>query len=250
MSLTPEKEVSPDVRSEVFSLHGRDDSPEPQPEESVSKKKEIPPSADESLNKSVEMSADSVLEARKRKFESIMPIDPLTANKKIKLTRVKKESSTSKSVNDKVKVVANKYIEDIEYANAYKFQNLEESVDAESVSFEDYVQVRLESEPEVEKERTSRKKKKKDKKLYRLGKLKKGDLPLSERITKEKVKKRPDIVSDSGDNVEAVVEDLTADEEGDLRTELSRRRAERLNRAVPIQSARLLQSAFRGVVTE
>lgn len=51
------------------------------------------------------------------------------------------------------------------------------------------------------------------------------------------------------EDTDGALDDLV-DEEADLRTELSRRRAERLNRTVPIQSARLLQSAFKGVVNE
>lgn len=77
------------------------------------------------------------------------------------------------------------------------------------------------------------------------------DAALAGRIVKEKKCKKkkemtPELVKDE---VETVVEEVV-DEEADLRTELSRRRAERLNRTVPIQSARLLQSAFKGVVNE
>ncbi|XP_017888254.1 uncharacterized protein LOC108629855, partial [Ceratina calcarata] len=102
-----------------------------------------------------------------------------------------------------------------------------------------------------EKERSSKKKKKRDKELYQVGKLK-SELPLSERIGKDKkCKKRKDHISDgSSEDMEAIFEDLVVDKESDLRTELSRRRAERLNRTVPIQSARLVQSAFKGVVNE
>ena len=67
------------------------------------------------------------------------------------------------------------------------------------------------------------------------------------RIGKDKkCKKRKDIISDGpSEDVDAIFEDITVDEESDLRTDLSRRRAERLNRTVPIQSARLVQSAFK-----
>jgi hypothetical protein len=45
-------------------------------------------------------------------------------------------------------------------------------------------------------------------------------------------------------------ESLSIDDRGDLRMELSRRRAERLNKLLPMQSTRLLQSAFQEVVNE
>lgn len=103
-----------------------------------------------------------------------------------------------------------------------------------------------------EKDKSSKKRKKRDKELYQVGKLKVGELPLSERIGKDKkCKKRRETAPDGPANdMDAMFEDITIDEEGDLRAELSRRRAERLNRTVPIQSARLVQSAFKGVVNE
>ncbi|KAK0165756.1 hypothetical protein PV328_004250 [Microctonus aethiopoides] len=218
-----------------------------------------------SHKETMETTNDPVLEARKRKFESTRPIDPVNDNKKIKLCR-KELSSTTKLFKIMERIVEmdsptrnTREISENEYElpeaelcldDNYDFDELEEHVSSESASA-NAVTICVEEPPvKIEKERV-KKKKKKDKELYQVGKLKSGELPLSERIGKEKkCKKRKEI------NVESVKEDTDGalddlvDEEADLRTELSRRRAERLNRTVPIQSARLLQSAFKGVVNE
>lgn len=135
----------------------------------------------------------------------------------------------------------------------YEFEELERAENASPSAITSSINTCIEIEPQkVEKEKPSKKRKKRDKELYQVGKLK-NELPLSERIGKEKkCKKRKEIVADgpSDDMVDTMFEDTAIDEEGDLRTELSRRRAERLNRTVPIQSARLVQSAFKGVVNE
>ncbi|XP_076239995.1 uncharacterized protein LOC143182688 isoform X2 [Calliopsis andreniformis] len=209
--------------------------------------------------------SDPVLEARRRKFESTRPIDPINVNKKIKLS---KKENTSKKIESleggepqsantrKMNKVAEDYdIQDTDLCldTHYDFEEFEESMENTSpIAITSSVNSCIDVEPQkVEKERTSKKKKKRDKELYQVGKLK-SELPLSERIGKDKkCKKRKDVISDGpSEDVDAIFEDITVDEESDLRTELSRRRAERLNRTVPIQSARLVQSAFKGVVNE
>lgn len=212
-----------------------------------------------------------MLEARRRKFESTKPIDPIHDNKKIKLgkrdcsskARVATTEGTLLQTIDSPKLRKTHKIVEEDYPDVeesdlcltddYVYDVLEEVASDESSSH-NTVEMCVEMLPvKVEKERT-KKKKKRDKEIYQVGKLK-GELPLSERIGKEKkCKKRKDRVLtpvESSPEQETVVEDLAIDEEeADLRTELSRRRAERLNRAAPIQSARLLQSAFKGVVNE
>lgn len=208
--------------------------------------------------------SDPVLEARRRKFESTRPIDPINVNKKIKLskkenTNKKIEPSEGEAQSANIKKV-NKVTEDYDIQDTdlcldtpYEFEEFEESMENTSpIAITSSANSCIDIEPQkVEKERTSKKKKKRDKELYQVGKLK-SELPLSERIGKDKkCKKRKDVISDGpSEDADAIFEDVTVDEESDLRTELSRRRAERLNRTAPIQSARLVQSAFKGVVNE
>ncbi|XP_076672375.1 uncharacterized protein LOC143371285 isoform X2 [Andrena cerasifolii] len=212
-----------------------------------------------------ETMSDPVLEARRRKFESTKPIDPINVNKKIKLSKKENTNKKAESVEvgepqsgnaRKVNKVTEDYdIQDTDLCidTHYEFEEFEESMENTSpAAITSSVNSCIDVEPQkVEKERISKKKKKRDKELYQVGKLK-NELPLSERIGKDKkCKKRKDIISDGpSEDVDAIFEDITVDEESDLRTELSRRRAERLNRTVPIQSARLVQSAFKGVVNE
>ncbi|XP_017767620.1 PREDICTED: neurofilament heavy polypeptide-like isoform X1 [Eufriesea mexicana] len=213
----------------------------------------------------VDVINDPVLEARRRKFESTRPIDPINANKKIKLN---KKENTNKKVESleggdiqsgNVRKV-NKITEDYDIQETdlcldthYEFEDFEQSMENTSpTAITSSVNSCMDLETQnPEKERSSKKKKKRDKELYQVGKLK-NELPLSERIGKDKkCKKRKDVISDgSSEDMDAIFEDLVVDKESDLRTELSRRRAERLNRTVPIQSARLVQSAFKGVVNE
>lgn len=234
---------------------------------SKAKQRETTASKGGSKDSNETTSNDPVLEARRRKFECNKPIDPIHDNKKIKLS--KRENANKKidvpeepePVNSpkvqKSSKVSDEYEDaaetDLCLTDDYVSEVLEDVVSGES-SPTNTVSVCVDMVPiKVEKER-SKKKKKRDKEIYQVGKLKSGELTLSERIAKEtKCKKRKDRVAspvDSSPERATVVEDLTVDEEGDLRTELSRRRAERLNRAAPIQSARLLQSAFKGVVNE
>ncbi|XP_012242333.1 neurofilament heavy polypeptide isoform X1 [Bombus impatiens] len=208
---------------------------------------------------------DPVLEARRRKFESTKPIDPINANKKIKLNKKENTSKKVESLEEgdiqtgNVRKV-NKITEDYDIQETdlcldthYEFEEFEQSIEnASPIAITSSVNSCLDLETQnPEKERSSKKKKKRDKELYQVGKLK-NELPLSERIGKDKkCKKRKDVISDgSSEDMDAIFEDLVVDKESDLRTELSRRRAERLNRTVPIQSARLVQSAFKGVVNE
>ncbi|KAM0729327.1 hypothetical protein ACS0PU_004681 [Formica fusca] len=215
----------------------------------------------ETAKESVDTISDPVLEARRKKFESTRPIDPVNANKKIKLskkhtTNMKVESSETTEIPLSGRK-ANKTLEefdvqqmDICLAASYEFEEFEEVVENTSPTIiTSSVNTCIDVEPQkTEKEKSMKKKKKRDKELYQVGKLK-SELPLSERIGKDKkCKKRKEIDSEEG--IDAIFEDIAVDEEGDLRTELSRRRAERLNRTVPIQSARLVQSAFKGVVNE
>ncbi|XP_020288665.1 serine/arginine repetitive matrix protein 1-like isoform X2 [Pseudomyrmex gracilis] len=209
----------------------------------------------EIAKESVDAINDPVREARKKKFESTRPIDLIHANKKIKLskkvvTNTKAESSLETEVQlSGVRKAGSKSLEEYDVKetnvfseNAYEFEEFE---GAENTS-PSAVNTRIDIEPKKPMEK-EKKKRKHDKELYQVGKLK-NELPLSERIGKDKkCKKRKEMVSE--ENME-VFEDIAVEEEGDLRAELSRRRAERLNRTVPMQSARLLQSAFKGVVNE
>ncbi|XP_012276733.1 serine/arginine repetitive matrix protein 1 isoform X2 [Orussus abietinus] len=223
-------------------------------------------------------SSDPVLEARRRKFESARPIDPLLANKKIKLS--KRESTTVPVVPSEAtepsSAPRNPSKVRTKVKAAAKATGSEKVLDrdASSLPGQDGAPEDEAGPVDVEpvrsaKERTSKKKKKKDKELYQAVRPK-HELPLSERIGKEKKcrKRKEPAASTTPEDVELSEEadvtfenettsatleasaDSTVDEDGDLRAELSRRRAERLNRAVPIQSARLLQSAFKGVVNE
>lgn len=216
----------------------------------------------EITKESVDTISDPVLEARRKKFESTRPIDPINANKKIKLskkhtTNAKVESSEGTEIQLTNARRANKTIEEYDVQEMdlclevnYELEECEEAMENTSPSaFTSTISTCIEAEPQkTEKEKPSKKKKKRDKELYQVGKLK-NELPLSERIGKDKkCKKRKDIIAEP--EMDAIFEDITVDEEGDLRAELSRRRAERLNRTVPIQSARLVQSAFKGVVNE
>lgn len=220
------------------------------------------PTTMEMTKESVDTISDPVLEARRKKFESTRPIDPVNANKKIKLskkhtTSVKVEPSEGTDIQLTGARRANKTVEkyDVQEMDLclevnYELEECEEAMENTSPSaFTSTINTCIDAEPQkTEKEKSLKKKKKRDKELYQVGKLK-NELPLSERIGKDKkCKKRKDIVAES--DMDAIFEDITIEEEGDLRTELSRRRAERLNRTVPIQSARLVQSAFKGVVNE
>lgn len=205
---------------------------------------------------------DPVLEARRKKFESTRPIDPVNANKKIKLCKkrtanAKVESAETMDVQLSGAKKANKTAEEynvqetnLTLESAYEFEEFEEVMENTSPGgISAPVNTCIDVEPpKIEKEKSTKKKRKRDKELYQVGKLK-SELPLSERIGKDKkCKKRKDMVPQ--EDMDTIFEDMAVEEEGDLRTELSRRRAERLNRAVPIQSARLVQSAFKGVVNE
>ncbi|XP_018401761.1 PREDICTED: serine/arginine repetitive matrix protein 1-like [Cyphomyrmex costatus] len=220
---------------------------------------ERPTMMTEIVKESVDIISDPILEARKKKFESMRPIDPVNANKRIKLSK-KHTTNTKVEPSEKAEIhlsnarKVNKTVEeydtqemDLCLEEDYEFEECEDTMENTSPSTFTST-ISIEAEPQkIEKEKSSKKKKKRDKELYQVGKLK-NELPLSERIGKDKkCKKRKDIVSE---DVDVMFEDITIDEEGDLRAELSRRRAERLNRTLPIQSARLVQSAFKGVVNE
>lgn len=245
----------------------------------VSEKPQEPP-------KEPEPNPDPILEARRRKFESQTPIDPINANKKIKLSNKKEESKkpdfVKLEIKKEVKVEVKKpepveekepevkgrkvdsapeYIDDdddnLGLDASYEFGELEDEVEEEQPEIET-ISTDVSFEEPVTLSQEKKKKKKKDKEIYQVGRLK-GDVPLGgERIVKEKKckKRKVETVVEGSSEVETVFEDAAgggaaaADEEGDLRAELSRRRAERLNRTVPMQSARLLQSAFKGVVKE
>ncbi|KMQ93183.1 serine threonine-protein kinase prp4-like protein [Lasius niger] len=222
---------------------------------------ERPATTIETAKESVDTISDPVLEARRKKFESTRPIDPVNANKKIKLSK-KHTTNTKVESSEGTEIPlggrkANKTVEEFEVqeldlclAAGYEFEEFEEAVENTSPTvITSSVNTCIDVEPQkTEKEKSLKKKKKRDKELYQVGKLK-NELPLSERIGKDKkCKKRKEMVSE--EDVDTVFEDIAVDEEGDLRTELSRRRAERLNRTVPVQSARLVQSAFKGVVNE
>ncbi|XP_032662572.1 serine/arginine repetitive matrix protein 1-like isoform X2 [Odontomachus brunneus] len=225
---------------------------------------ERPVTTVETMKEPVEVINDPVLEARRKKFESTRPIDPVNANKKIKLckkytvsTKVEAPETIEVQLGGirKINKSSDEYdMQDVDLCleTSYEFEELEGADDESPSAITSSISTCIDVEPQkVEKEKPSKKRKKRDKELYQVGKLK-NELPLSERIGKDKkCKKRKDIVSDGpSEDVDAIFEDLAIDEEGDLRAELSRRRAERLNRAVPIQSARLVQSAFKGVVNE
>ncbi|XP_014482675.1 PREDICTED: neurofilament heavy polypeptide-like [Dinoponera quadriceps] len=225
---------------------------------------ERPATTVETTKEPVDAINDPVLEARRKKFESTRPIDPVNANKKIKLC---KKHTASTEMETSTKAIefhltglrkakpSDEYdVQDMDLGleTNYEFEELEEADDASPNAIASSLNTCIDVEPQkAEKEKPSKKRKKRDKELYQVGKLK-NELPLSERIGKDKkCKKRKEIVSDGpSEDVDAIFEDLAIDEEGDLRAELSRRRAERLNRTVPIQSARLVQSAFKGVVNE
>lgn len=241
-------------------------------------KKETLPQKSQIVEAVKEEILDPVLEARKRKFESITPIDPINANKTIKLSNKKEEGKKLTLKQPEVKEVDVKkiivkrtepteIIEDSVEKRRRKVITVEpkdeeldllpeEIYDSESAEEEinEEVEEKIENLEEVcvevQHPINQEKKKKKDKEIYQVGKLK--DLSIAERIAKEKKlkKRKVETVISGTSEIETDLEDVTIDEEGDLRTELSRRRAERLNRAVPIQSARLLQSAFKGVVNE
>ncbi|XP_015120746.1 peptidyl-prolyl cis-trans isomerase CYP95 isoform X2 [Diachasma alloeum] len=253
--LSPRRRRSPKERKrrslspEDPSLHRKENSPlrkNVQNSPEISKK--VKPAKE-----TIEVSSDPVLEARRRKFESTRPIDPITANKKIKLSKKEeiKVETAEPQVNSpkrKAREVIEEYEEvpdeELSLHEEYNFDDLEPVLSDESSGPVMCVEV---APVKVEKERV-KKKKKKDKEIYQVGKMK--DAMLAGRIVKEKkCKKKKELTPEVGEEEGEVVEEAV-DEEADLRTELSRRRAERLNRTVPIQSARLLQSAFKGVVNE
>jgi len=258
------RSISPDNRG-----YARDPSPifkdtamSELPRGKVKQKDEVyerPITMIETAKESVETVNDAILEARRKKFESTRPIDPVNANKKIKLykkhtTSTKVESTETTDIQLSGTKKLNKTIEEYNVQEllkaSYEFENFEEAVkDTLPSAISDSVNTCIDVDlQKTEKEKSMKKKRKRDKELYQVGKMK-SELPLSERIGKDKkCKKRKEMASE--DDVDTIFEDMTIDEEGDLRTELSRRRAERLNRTVPIQSARLVQSAFKGVVNE
>lgn len=207
----------------------------------------------ETAKESADAINDPVREARKKKFESTRPIDPIHANKKIKLSKkvvAKAESPVeAKEVRSSEVRKASKSLEEeyVAHPETFTSENTYEFEDFEGAENTSPSAVNTCTDMEPRKPEKEKKKRKHDKELYQVGKLK-NELPLSERIGKDKkCKKRKETVSE--ENVE-VFEDMAVEEEGDLRAELSRRRAERLNRTVPMQSARLVQSAFKGVVNE
>lgn len=194
------------------------------------------------------VSNDPVLEARRRKFESMRLIDPAKANKKIKLIKNIEHSEKEEDLEESETIEMDARLseeldeeltlnegEDIEL-EPYDYEDPDENVEEQAVLMESV------KEKKLAKDKV-KKKKKKDKELYQVGKLK-----------GEKRKKKHKEVTEEGPSEEtetgAAFEEANASEEGDLRAELSRRRAERLNRVAPVQSARLVQSAFKGVVSE
>nr|XP_050867685.1 serine/arginine repetitive matrix protein 1-like isoform X1 [Vespula vulgaris] len=261
-SVSPDNTLNSLYIKESPPMHKRRLSPESYREKTKQKEEnsekvdsgDVKESTDNTIN-------DSVLEARRRKFESTRPIDPVLANKKIKLSNSNKKTE----VLDRTQTISTKKINkltdddhnirdrDICLDTTYEFEELGDTMENTSpipISSSINSCINVESS-KTEKEKSSKKKKKRDKEIYQVGKLK-SELPLSERIGKDKkCKKRKDIITEvQNEDVDAIFEDIAVDEEGDLRAELSRRRAERLNRSVPIQSARLVQSAFKGVVNE
>ncbi|XP_074113603.1 uncharacterized protein LOC141536775 isoform X2 [Cotesia typhae] len=250
---SPKRRRSPVASLASSNFSGKDNDKDNDKEKESRKKRSRSP---EESKESSEAS-DPVLEARRRKFESTKLIDPVNDNKKIKLSRKADEEDTVEDlkvnleedveegelqeISDEEKVTEGNENEELAedpglcLDESYDLDELEEHVSDEAV-FESV---------KMEKKLKKKKKKKKDKEIYQVGKLK--ELPLSERLgKKKKCKKRKEY---DGKSEEANSEEVV-DEEADLRTELSRRRAERLNRNAPIQSARLLQSAFKGVVNE
>ncbi|XP_043268465.1 serine/arginine repetitive matrix protein 1-like isoform X2 [Venturia canescens] len=270
-SITPEETANVNYKRETASPLRKNLPSSPDNTRSKPKSKDSLVSTSSGSKDNTETTNDPVLEARRRKFESTKPIDPINDNKKIKLGKrdcpsKARVNPTEETVQQSVespkfrkthKIIEDDYSDiaepDLCLTDDYVYDVLEDVVSDESSS-RNTLEMCIEMLPvKVEKER-SKKKRKRDKEIYQVGKLK-GELPLSERIGKEKkCKKRKDRVPtpvESSPEQETIVEDLPVDEEeADLRTELSRRRAERLNRAAPIQSARLLQSAFKGVVNE
>lgn len=261
------RSVSPDNSTGLLRFDTRESSPTPEVVRTKAKQKEETyerPTIMEGNKEPADTINDPILEARRKKFESTRPIDPVNANKKIKLckkhtTNAKTESLIGNEIESNTVRKVNKITEEYNIQETglcvettYEFEELEgtENTSPDAVTSSVNACIDVESQ-QTEKEKPSKKKKKRDKELYQVGKLK-NELPLSERIGKDKkCKKRKELVSDDpNEDVDAIFEDITIEEEGDLRTELSRRRAERLNRTVPIQSARLVQSAFKGVVNE
>lgn len=269
-SITPEKRTSNSPQRKNPLL----DEKKPEIEKGKTKKENLPQKFQIIETVKEEPILDPVLEARKRKFESITPIDPINANKTIKLSNKKEENKrlsikksevkevdvkkiivkrqepteiVEESVEKKRKIITSERKDqeiDLLYDETYDSENIEEINEEDGEIVQNVGEVCLEVHV-----LNQEKKKKKDKEIYQVGKLK--DLSISERMAKEKkIKKRKmETAMEGTSEIEPQLEDVV-DEEGDLRTELSRRRAERLNRAVPIQSARLLQSAFKGVVNE
>ncbi|XP_043472050.1 serine/arginine repetitive matrix protein 1-like isoform X2 [Leptopilina heterotoma] len=269
-SASPEKRGNSPLKKNLTDEKKTSELDKPKPKKETLPQKSQPEVKEEQI-------LDPILEARKRKFESITPIDPINANKTIKLSNKKEESKKLTLKQPEVKEVDVKKIivkrteptepmeesvekrrrkvitlepkdeeEDLLPEEIYDSESIEEETNEEvEEKIQNVEEVCLEVHP-INQE----KKKKKDKEIYQVGKLK--DLSIAERISKEKKlkKRKVETVISGTSEIETDLEDVTIDEEGDLRTELSRRRAERLNRAVPIQSARLLQSAFKGVVNE
>lgn len=262
-SVSPENTVNVLYVRDSPLIHKRRSSPEINREKG--KQKEENSDKIESCDVTKEANetiSDPVLEARRRKFKSTRPIDPIHANKKIKLSNASKKTEVSdrteaiistKKVNKLTEDDYNIRDRDLCLDTSYEFEELEDRMENTSpIPISSSVNSCISVETSKgEKKRSSKKKKKRDKEIYQAGKLK-SELPLSERIGKDKkCKKRKDIISEvQNEDVDAIFEDIAVDEEGDLRAELSRRRVERLNRSVPIQSARLVQSAFKGVVNE
>ncbi|KAI4481251.1 hypothetical protein M0802_014008 [Mischocyttarus mexicanus] len=263
-SASPENNLNSIYLRESPPMHKRRSSPESY-REKIKQKEDNSEKIDtsdvkESTNNTIN---DPILEARRKKFESTRPIDPLIANKKIKLSNTNKKTTeildrtqtavSVKKINKLTDDDHNVRDRDLCLDTNYEFEDLEDTMENSSpipIGSSINSCIIVESS-KTEKDKSSKKKKKRDKEIYQVGKLK-SELPLSERIGKDKkCKKRKDIISDvQTEEVDAIFEDIAVDEEGDLRAELSRRRAERLNRSVPIQSARLVQSAFKGVVND
>ncbi|XP_011307704.1 neurofilament heavy polypeptide isoform X2 [Fopius arisanus] len=247
--LSPRRRRSPRDRKrrsltpEDSSLHRKENSP-------IRKNVQSPPegSKKKPIKEIIEVSNNSVLEARRRKFESTRPIDPITANKKIKLSKKEEMKETgnaqANSPKRKTKEMAEEHQEildeELSLHEDYDF-------DLEPVLSDESNSPVLVAPLKVERGKV-KKKKKKDKEIYQVGKMK--DAVLTGRIIKDKKCKKKKEMSPTLEEGEVLAVEGVVDEEADLRTELSRRRAERLNRTVPIQSARLLQSAFKGVVNE
>ncbi|KAK2580278.1 hypothetical protein KPH14_012525 [Odynerus spinipes] len=239
-SVSPENTVNSVYVRDSPPIHKRRSPPEPNREKTKQKEESFEKvESCDVAKETTETISDPVLEARRRKFESTRPIDPVHANKKIKLSNASKKAEVLERIEPMVstkkvnKVAEDDYnIKDRELCldTPYEFEELEDTMENTSpIPISSCVNpvINVESS-KGEKERSSKKKKKRDKEIYQVGKLKKVQ----------------------NEDVDAIFEDIAVDEEGDLRAELSRRRAERLNRSVPIQSARLVQSAFKGVVNE